>query len=198
MTNGIIVTVDEKKAISLFRNMDEKKAREFVKVVERAYKHNPDRKDIQELQKWLDEYPEIWRVVFDMAHVIENNLIKRMIPDQAAHLALEKNADRIRHDFGYEDASAMEMLLIDTIVVSWLRCQWMEYQLILCMRQGEIGMQVVEFWERRLTAAQGRYLRACESLAKIRRLASKNPTLQVNIATQSGQQVNVAGDVVKK
>jgi hypothetical protein len=46
------------------------------------------------------------------------------------------------------------------------------------------------YWERRLTAAQGRYLRACESLARVRRLSRPGAPLQVNIG---GQQVNMAG-----
>ncbi len=52
-------------------------------------------------------------------------------------------------------------------------------------------------WERRLSVAQHRYLLACQTLAKIRRLGSKYPNLQVNIATQNGKQVNVAGDLRK-
>ena len=76
----------------------------------------------------------------------------------------------------------MEKLLINNIVVSWLRLQWAEYRLILHMGQDEKGMPVVEFWEKRLNVAQHRFLRACETLEKIRKLSAKNPTLQVNIA----------------
>ena len=70
--------------------------------------------------------------------------------------------------------------------------------LILHMGQDEIDMSVVEFWEKKLNVAQRRFLRASETLEKIRKMSAKNPTLQVNIATQSGQQVNVAGNIVKK
>jgi hypothetical protein len=49
---------------------------------------------------------------------------------------------------------------------------------------------VPAYWEWRLQAAQGRYLRACESLVRVRCLSRSAP-LQVNI---SAQQVNVAGD----
>ena len=193
----MIVVVEEKTAIGVFKNMQEDRARQFVEVLQRAYRPNPDRQDIEELQTWLDEYPEIWHLVFDMARVIEANLIRRIVPDQAAHLALEKNVESIRHDLGYEKATALESSLIDNIVLSWLRWQWTEYQLVVLMGAGETGISASEFWERRLSAAQGRYLRACETLAKIRRLAARSPTLQVNIASESGQQVNIAGDVVK-
>jgi len=29
------------------------------------------------LKKWINSYPELWRVVFDTAHVIEENFIKK-------------------------------------------------------------------------------------------------------------------------
>jgi len=198
MANNITVIVDEKKAAKLYKGINEEKAREFIDVVKRAYKNKPHKKDIQELRKWLNEYPQIWRAVFDLSQVIEQNLIERMISDQAAQLAIEKNVEHIRNDLGYETSPIMERLLIDNIVVAWLRWQWNEYQLVTFMGKGEIWISVVEFWERRLSAAQRRYLRACETLTRIRHLTSSKPAVQVNIAGQGGQQVNVAGDLVKK
>ena len=50
-----------------------------------------------------------------------------------------------------------------------------------------------DFWDRQLAAAHRRCLRACETLPTVRRL--RHPTLQVNIAAQDGQQVNVSGDI---
>lgn len=49
-------------------------------------------------------------------------------------------------------------------------------------------------WERWLTAAQNRYARAVQGLARVRRLLRQAPlgTVQVNIG---GQQVNVVGNV---
>jgi hypothetical protein len=52
----------------------------------------------------------------------------------------------------------------------------------------ELGM----YWEKRLTAAQRRFTRACETLARVRKLSRNTPALQFNIAASGGQQVNVA------
>jgi len=43
-------------------------------------------------------------------------------------------------------------------------------------------------------AADRRYRSACESLARIRKLACTTPALQVNIAAHGGQQVNIAAE----
>jgi len=198
MSDKIMAAVNKKKAVDIFNGIDEKKAWELMEVVKRAYMNDPNKKDIQELRKWLNEYPQIWRVVFDLSHVIEHNLTTRMVTDQAAQLAIEKNVEQIREELGYNMSPVMEQLLIDTIVLAWLRWQWNEYQLVTFMGQGEIRMSVVKFWERWLSAAQRRYLRACESLARVRHLTSSKPAVQVNTAGNGGQQVNVAGDVVKK
>jgi hypothetical protein len=48
------------------------------------------------------------------------------------------------------------------------------------------------FEEKRLSAAQRRFTRACETLARVRKLSRNTPALQFNIAANGGQQVNVA------
>lgn len=47
------------------------------------------------------------------------------------------------------------------------------------------------YWEKRLSAAQKRFTRACETLARIRKLSRNAPALQFNIAANGGQQVNL-------
>jgi len=51
----------------------------------------------------------------------------------------------------------------------------------------ELGL----YWEKRLMMAQGRFTKACESLARVRRLSRRIP-VQVNIAAPGGQQINVS------
>jgi len=46
-----------------------------------------------------------------------------------------------------------------------------------------------------LTTTQTRYLKAVETLAKVRRMAKNTPSLQINIAQDGGKQINVQGEV---
>jgi hypothetical protein len=48
----------------------------------------------------------------------------------------------------------------------------------------------MERWERVLASKEARYLRAIETLARVRRLL-RLPAVQVNIAAEGSQQVNV-------
>jgi hypothetical protein len=54
---------------------------------------------------------------------------------------------------------------------------------------------IIELWDKLLRQAQRRHLRAMESLARIRKLSKGIDFVQVNIATNGGQQVKVAGSL---
>ena len=197
-SNFIHVVPDEKKALRALRDIDKDKAYEFIQLVQRVYESEPAATYIEELQKWLDKYPEIWTFVFDIVHTLEKNLIRCILPDEAPQLAIQKNIDELRQDLGYEKAPRLERALIDSIVLSWLRCQWAEFQLMMFTVPNDAPMSVIAFWGKRLSIAQSRYLKACETLAKIRKLSLINPLLQLNIAAQSGQQLNADSDLIKK
>lgn len=193
----IEVTIDGNKISRHLNESDNGKVNEFLEIVKRAHGKKPSLKDLDELRKWINNYPELWRTVFDTAQVIERNFIKNMVAEKASIIAMQKNTDEIRDEMNYGKASIMEKMLIDNIVISWLGVQYCNYQLIARMNREE-KIVILEFWERRLSMSQRRYLHACETLAKIRRLMSGKPTVQVNIAAQGGQQVNVAGGLEKK
>jgi hypothetical protein len=94
-------------------------------------------------------------------------------------------------DLGYAESSSLERLLIQQITLCWLNLNLTEYRLTNVMKQS-ISFACGLYWEKRLTAAQRRFTRACETLARVRKLSRNTPALQFNIAAGGGQQVNVA------
>lgn len=96
-----------------------------------------------------------------------------------------------------ESPSHLEQIIIEQVLLS---CLWLNIyeQQLTGLNSGGMTLDRASFWEKRISAAHGRYLRACETLARVRRLTRNNPALQVNIAAQDGKQVNIAGDFVKK
>jgi hypothetical protein len=95
----------------------------------------------------------------------------------------------------YDLSSMLECLLIDNVINCWLRLQQVELQLTAQSDSENVSIRVVEYWEKRLSVAQRRHLRACETLARVRKITRS--TLQVNIAEEGSQQVNIAGDLVR-
>ena len=102
-----------------------------------------------------------------------------------------RRVEEMRAQLGYCEAPPLERLLIDQVLVCYLNLYVLEINTAgkLCeSHTTEAGL----YWDRRLTGAQRRFTRACETLTRIRKLSRSIPLLQVNIATEGGQQVNLA------
>jgi hypothetical protein len=122
----------------------------------------------------------------DLAAQVERALIRRVVGnDVLGREAVMAKLAAMRTELGGSDATPVERLLIDRVVIGWLHLHGLEIA-----RAGTAGTpdeNAVSF-ERAITAAQKRYLAAMKALAAVRRLAI--PALQINIAKK---QMNVAG-----
>ena len=155
-------------------------------------KKKPDPQAVAQLHSYLDAMPDLCAALGDMSLHLQNRLIERFLPIRSAQMAVRKRATVVRTGLGYDGATQLEQLLIDHAVLCWLRLQDVESSYSSAMERS-LSLAQADYWDRHLAAAQRRYLRACETLARVCRLL--NPTLQVNIAAQGGQQVNVSGDL---
>lgn len=100
-----------------------------------------------------------------------------------------------RNDLAGPGAPPVLAMLAESAALAWLHYSLVEHSYATVMRDS-ISLERADWWIRRLNAAQRRYLRAVETLARVSRLIRFVPAVQVNIAAEGGQQVNVAGDVV--
>jgi hypothetical protein len=167
-------------------------ADKLLELVGRAYKaKKPAKEDLNEIRKLLINHPEFCKAIFGAVEVTQTELIRAMIggEQEVPTVALEEYTLSIRDEMGYHTAPIMEKLLIENIVTCWLRVQYCDQQLVFRMK-GSYSFAILEFWERRLSMAQRRYLATCESLAKIRKMAV--PAFQLNIGDK---QINVAGNL---
>ena len=107
-----------------------------------------------------------------------------------ACLLLHPTGHKAKARHPYPDAAPpLEKLLIEQILVCYLNLYALEINSAgkLCASHTtEMGL----YWDRRLTGAQRRFTRACEALAKVRRM--KLPAVQINVVTEGGRQLNVA------
>jgi len=90
-------------------------------------------------------------------------------------------------DLGHAESSCLEQLLVEQVALCWLRHNELERRYTKVSSSGVQTIAQADYWERRLSASQRRYLRACETLARIRKM--QLPMMQVNIGQH---QVNVA------
>lgn len=169
---------------------------ELKATLQAAFKDKPDNNVLDKLREYADVYPDILARFFDITNIVRGQLIDKIAGKPNASIALQAKVLVMKNDLGYDQAPVIERMLIDNILNTWLRLNWVEYTLAGYMGTGSVSYELIRYWERRLTESQNRHLRAIESLARVRRM--QLPMLQVNIASDGGQQVNVAGDINQK
>lgn len=154
----------------------------------------PDPQDVNRLRQLLDGLPD---------HLFPDNmptgfhrhqLIEKMSRG-ATRVFMMAESDRLKQDLGFAAAPPTERLLIDHILTLRLHLFHAEKMYGNAVMDQATTPAVETYRDKLLTTAQNRYLRAIESLARVRRLASHTPSLQINIAREGGQQVNVQGEV---
>ena len=69
------------------------------------------------------------------------------------------------------------------MITTWLQWQAAEWRYQNIAEESALPPAQMEYWDRRMSMAQNRYMRACESLARVRWLLLRTP-VQINIAAQ--------------
>jgi hypothetical protein len=84
----------------------------------------------------------------------------------------ERQIEEKRQALDYQNSSAMERMLIDQVVLCWFRLTNME--MIHASKTYEShSLEAGLYYEKRLTGAQRRFTRACETLAKVKKHLSE-------------------------
>jgi len=141
--------------------------------------------DMHRLRQVIVSTPHFWPVATQTANVIREQLIEKMSSGiTRSHLLAE--VDILKKQFGYDAAPVLERLLIDHILTARLRLLHAENYYNNVVVNQSITFAFGEYWNGVLSSAQKRFLRAIETLAKVRRLARNTPALQINIAQRGG------------
>ncbi len=167
---------------------DEQK--ELAALLKRVNTDKPKPEDVKAFRELLSKDDSLWRMAGDMGITALEKLIGSIKGTALVKESVCRGVDKLRDDLGYQTASGIERTLIDQVVLCQLHLNLVDMQYTEAT-SGDIYRELRDSWEHRLSATQRRYLRAVETLARVRRLL-RLPTVQVNIGAQ---QVNVAGDV---
>ena len=173
-------------------------AEDTLALLKRTNKEKADKKDIRALREFLTESPDAWRVAGDMAALATTHLVDGVKGSVLGRESIRVGVDTLKSELGCGHASPLERLLIEQVIMCWLRLNLLEYQYTTIRDTQTMTIDQADFLEKRLNCAQRRYLRACETLARVRKLVRRTPVLQVNIAAEGGKQVNVLADNAKQ
>ena len=171
----------------------EETRKKFRALLDKTNKEHPNPKDLKALSELLcgNRKLELWRDVVSAGHLAELMVIDNAHATAGLKECWKHRLQMLKKELGYDDAPLLEKLLIQQAALCWLKLNLVELSYSNMMKQS-ITLTLGSYWEKRLTAAQRRFTRACETLARVRRLSRNTPALQFNIAASGGQQVNVA------
>jgi hypothetical protein len=146
--------------------------RQFDELLAKTNKNNPNDADVRALSKLLEDNStaKLWnRVAGVMAHAegFMLNVASPLFPG-LNEVFRHKQGD-IREKLGYEGASEMEQLLISHASLCWLRLGLAEFYYSKALGSNTT-FRALEHYEKALSGAQRRFTRACETLARVRRL----------------------------
>ena len=166
---------------------------EFRALLDKTNKENPLPRDLKALSDLLggNRKLELWRDVSSAGHLAEIMVINNARATAGLKECWKHRLQTLKKELGSEGAPLLEQLLIQQVALCWLKLNLVVLGYSNTMTQS-ITLTLGVYWEKRLSAAQRRFTRACETLAGVRKLSRTTSALQFNIAAAScGQQVNI-------
>jgi hypothetical protein len=158
-----------------------------------ARQKNPGDEEVYRLRRLIVSTPGAWSLATHTMPSIRQALVEKM-SNGLSRACLLAEVDILAKQLDYDAATPLERLLIEHILTVRLRLIHAEHKYTHCVMNQAITFREGEYWDNLLSSTQARFLRAIETLARVRRLARNTPALQINIAREGGQQVNVQGD----
>ncbi len=163
---------------------------EIGELIKKTNKREAKRKDIVALREALRN-TELWSLAGDIAE----HAVARIVDGAAGGVAfveesLREGVRQKRAELLKDEDGPLEMLLVEQVTVAWLALYTTQHAYDATLAKGT-SIRNADCFERRLNGAHRRFVRACEALARIRKLGLRGP-FQVNVAADGGtfQQVN--------
>ena len=148
-------------------------------------KENPKREDLDRMRKILDEDSSLVRVNETSRRaldaVIESHTTSALMKELYQRQIKEK-----RESFNYESENVMVQMLINQVILCNIRLN--VYEMFHAKKLGENNSIASGlYWDRLLSTYQRRFQRACESLAKVKKLLSEADLRHEQAKTKKSQ-----------
>lgn len=129
-------------------------------------KEKPKQSDVEALDKLFEEVPYIWQQVGNVAARVKDSIIAAQAGK--SHIIIEATKKKVadmRDRLGWKDSSQLEKIIIEQVCLNWLRLNSLELTHENKLRESHT-LPVGEHWDKLLTQAQKRYLRAANRWQK--------------------------------
>lgn len=142
-------------------------------LIKRTDKENPNDEDLAEMKRHLDENFQLIKLN-EMSGRVFEKAIEVFTTSALMREIYRRQINEKRSSLGFETASPIEQILIDQVVICWFRnCN---IEMIHARHQATSHTFASgNYWDKKLSSAQRRMLKACETLTKVQKhLAEAN------------------------
>jgi hypothetical protein len=159
-----------------------KRLKELVKKAEKG-----DKEGLPEIRKILQESPDLAWQIMDYGKLAEWHFIERMTKEEdfGSKVLLQRQLGLMREEIAGESPSALERLLAERVVATWLQLQFLEGLYAAGMYQDMSEKQGI-YLQKQMDRAHRNHLSAIRTLAQTRK---SGLGLQINIA----ERINALG-----
>ncbi|MEQ8788444.1 MAG: hypothetical protein RIC55_19190 [Pirellulaceae bacterium] len=152
---------------------------DFRLLVERA--NGGDAEANKRLREILDNNPEVWQKIGDLAAHARLTLIRLIAGgDQLLFEATQRAAQEMEAELLGDDPTRMEQMLAERVIACWLQLQYADTVSVTV----EDNLSQAKFWSQERDRAHRRYLTAVKALTTTRQL------LLANVATRKVKRGN--------
>jgi hypothetical protein len=144
--------------------------REWLMLQVRAERANRDPERVPEFRAYLRDHPELHQYIKSLAAGVKDLLLEKIIQREGSRLLLETQIRHLHQELCRPKPSTAETLLVEAVLMCWLRVQYAELGRTSAMSAGTTFREI-EHAEKVLTQSYSRYTRALAHLAKVQRLS---------------------------
>lgn len=162
--------------------------KQFQSLLDKATGKEPESLEISELRRFLRNNPEIWNRLRTLYDITFSNFLSKEYIEPVAVELIRPKLKELKQQLGYNNATSLERLIIEGVILSYLRWITTEIKYINLVNENH-SFDKGLYWAKRLNNAQRAYLRACETLARVRKLSRNCPELTNDFSQKEKEMV---------
>jgi hypothetical protein len=167
-----------------------------LEVIKATNKPKPTKEDKELLQKHFTENPKLWKQIADLSGRIQESVVEKFSESHLVRESYRHKLSAMRDSLGWDNSTEIEKILIEQVCLNWLRHNFME-MVHFEKTQSSHNVETGLYWDKILTGAQKRYLRACESLAKVRKLLAEAELKEQQARNKRTKSTAIANKLLK-
>jgi hypothetical protein len=178
------------------RKLPKDKREVLRELTQQTSTEDPDTKDVLLLREIFEDHPTLVCELGNVAEMATEHLLNREFSPWYLSETMRAQVQQLKQRMGYGLCPPIEDLIIDNVALCWLRLHVLEYKYTNLRLNEKFTIDQAEWLEKRMDAAQRRFLRATQALARVRKLTRQAIQMQVNIADRQVNQFFAGGEIL--